>query len=282
MNPELFTIIKASGVSVPFDAQKLRHSLENAGANEETITSVCASISAQMHDGMTTQKIYQKAFSMLRKITGTVASKYRLKKAIIDLGPSGYPFEKFVAELLKHQGYQTEVNLIVQGNCITHEIDVIARKDSRQHMIECKFHRDQARKSDVKTALYIQSRFIDVKKTWKKQKEKGIKSFQGWIVTNTRFTNDAYTYGHCVGLKLISWDYPKNGSLKERINMSGLHPVTCLVALSKKEKQALLDMGIVLCKQLCQQTEALDKLGISNSRQKRILKEVNEVCSVLS
>jgi Holliday junction resolvase-like predicted endonuclease len=280
MNLKSFTVIKASGSSVPFDIQKLRHSLENAGANEETIESICMNISAEGHDGMTTQKIYKNAYAMLRKITGTVASKYRLKKAIIDLGPSGYPFEKFVAELLKYQGYETTVNQIVQGHCITHEVDVIARKKERQYMVECKFHRNQGRKSDVKTALYIQSRFLDVKKVWSEQEEEGLKAFQGWIVTNTRFTDDAYTYGRCMGLKLISWDYPVKGSLKARINMSGLHPITCLISISKKEKEELLNMDIVLCKQLTQHIEALDKLHISNSRQKRIMKEVNELCQV--
>ena len=273
-----YTVKKASGDVVPFDEEKLRKSLESTGASGEIIDKVFSEVISQLYDGISTRKIYQKAFAILRKVTGSFASKYKLKKAIMDLGPSGYPFEKFVAELLKNQGFYTEVDTIVEGKCISHEIDVIASKEDYRYMIECKFHRDQGRKSDVKTALYIQSRFIDVRSTWKKE-HKGMK-YQGWIVTNTHFTEDAYTYGKCVGLNLVSWDRPQRGSLKDRINLSGLHPITCVTSLKKAEIEILLDKGIILCKQLRTHAEAMRKIHISDSRIKHILKEASDICKI--
>ena len=105
------------------------------------------------------------------------------------------------------------------------------------------------------------------------------KLHKGWVVTNTRFTEDALQYGTCVGLKLLSWDYPKNEGLKDLISSINLHPITCLSSLHKKEKQALLNQDIVFCKQLCENKEVLNRLKMDQRQQKRVLKEVNDICN---
>ena len=50
----------------------------------------------------------------------------------MDLGPTGYPFEDYVAEILKTEGYQTQVRQVLEGNCVSHEIDVIAQKKTKR------------------------------------------------------------------------------------------------------------------------------------------------------
>jgi hypothetical protein len=272
-------ITKASGEKAPFSSTKLRQSLEKAGAVSAVIDRIVSEIEAQLVDGMSTKKIYSQAFSMLRKHSKPVAGRYKIKQAILELGPSGYPFEKFVGEILKHQGYRTKVGVIIQGHCVSHEIDVEAEKDNQHFMVECKFHNRQGYKCDVKIPLYIKSRFEDVKKQWEKRKGHATKFHEGWVVTNTRFTEDAIQYGKCSGLILIGWDYPQQGSISDRINMSGLHPVTCLTSLTKAEKQKLIDKMIVLCKELCDKPEVLEEMGISHTRVKRIIKEGEEICS---
>jgi len=273
-------ITKASGQQVPFDIKKFQRSLENSGAGQEIIDQVTQHILDEITDSTTTKQLYKKAYTYLKKISGAVAARYSLKKAIMDLGPSGYPFEKFVGELLKYQDYQVEVGRIIKGFCVNHEIDVIAIKNDKKIMVECKFHSDQSRKTDVKIPLYTHSRFQDIRKQWRKQKDPSIRFYQEWLVTNTRFTDDASTFGNCAGLKLISWDYPNQGSLKQRISLSGLHPVTCLTSLSGSEKNSLLEMDIVLCAQLCKNENVLQKLKINNSRQAKIMKEAREICQI--
>lgn len=145
-------------------------------------------------------------------------------------------------------------------------------------MIECKFHSDDRRKCDVKIPLYIYARFLDVEKAWIEKPGHAQKFHQGWVVTNTKFSGDAIQYGTCVGLQLTSWDYPKKGSLRERIDRSGLHPLTCLTTLTKKEKQQLLDKGIVLCKELCQQEHLLNEIGVHPTRAKKVLEEAGLLC----
>ncbi|MCD4729758.1 MAG: restriction endonuclease [Bacteroidales bacterium] len=268
-------ITKRSGELVPFDNQKLKRSLERTGAGEKDIQEIIKQVNIRLIDGMSTHKVYQMAYSILRRKSQHVAGKYRLKKAIFELGPTGYPFERFVGELLKYQGYQVQVGKIIKGHCVNHEVDVIAEKENKKFMIECKFHQAPGKKSDVKVSLYIQSRFLDVKKQWKKQPEENLRFHQGWIVTNTRFTEDAIRFGKCAGLQLISWDYPEQGSLKQRIDIAGLHPVTALSSITKKEKQEVLNKDIVLGRNL--KPENLLEIGIKEHRIKKIMKEAEEL-----
>lgn len=273
-------IIKASGEKVPFDVSRLRRSLQRAKAEPKAIEQVVSAISAQLYDGMSTKEIYRKAFSLLRKTPGPSAARYKLKNAIMELGPAGFAFEKFVAEVLKNDGYHIQLNMMEMGVCVKHEVDVIAERANIRSMIECKFHSRKGKYSDVKTALYIQSRFKDVEVAWKQLPEHEGKQFEGWVVTNTRFTTDAEQYGSCVGLKLLSWDSPEEGSLKERIDRAGLHPITSLTTLIMAEKKALLAQDVVLSSDLCKHPELLDKLGISNKRKAKILKEAHELCEL--
>ncbi|GAB4242903.1 MAG: hypothetical protein Kow0027_01700 [Saprospiraceae bacterium] len=271
-------ITKASGEQVPFSAEKLRKSLHRAGAGKDVIEIIVSEIEKILYPGISTREIYRNAFSLLKKQSRPLAAKYKLKKAIQQLGPSGYPFEKYVGEIFKHEGYAVQVGQIVQGHCVQHEVDVIAQKDDLHFMIECKFHSDDGRKCDVKIPLYIHSRFLDVGRAWKEISGHAQKFHQGWVVTNTRFTGDAIQYGTCVGLQLTSWDFPKKNSLRERIDRAGLHPITCLTTLTKNEKQQLLDKGIVLCKELCHQDHLLNEISLVPKRVRKVQEEAKLLC----
>ena len=271
-------IIKYSGDVVPFKSEKLINSLRRAKASDAVIEEIVEHIKDTIYDGITTKKIYQTAFNMLKRKSRVSASKYKHKKAIMELGPSGFPFEKLVGKLLAHEGFDTKVGVIVQGNCVQHEVDVIAQKDNYHYMIECKYHSDQGRFCNVKIPLYIHSRFLDVEKKWVYQKGHEAKLHKGGVYTNTRFTTDAIQYGKCVGLLLTSWDYPMGNGLKDRIDKSGLHPLTALTTMTKAEKTKLLDKGIVLCKELYEMPVLLDKIGIEKSRHKKILEDSEALC----
>lgn len=270
-------ITKASGELVPYLEEKLRNSLMKSGANDKQVKEILKSISAKLYPGISTKKIYRMAFNSLRNSSSSLAAKYHLKRAIMELGPSGYPFEKFVGELLKHQGYDVILGEIVKGQCVSHEIDVIALTNNRHFMIECKYHNQQGIISDVKIPLYIQSRFKDVEASWIKMPGHEKRIHQGWVVTNTKFTEDAITYATCVGLRLLSWDYPIKGSLKDMIDNLGLYPVTCLTSLTRAEKQKLLDKKIVLCRQVCDGEDVLHEIGMSANRIKKVMEEGKEL-----
>jgi len=273
-------IVKYSGDVVAFDVDKLINSLRRAKANEELIQQIVTKIQFDIYEGITTKKIYQMAFKMLKGKSRVSASKYKLKKALMELGPSGFPFEKLVGKIMAHEGFETKVGVIVQGNCVQHEVDVIALKDNNHYMIECKYHSDQGRFCNVKIPLYIHSRFLDVEKQWERQKGHEAKLHKGGVYTNTRFTTDAIQYGKCVGLLLTSWDYPIGSGLKDRIDKLGLHPLTALTTLTKAEKTKLLDTGIVLCKELHENPSLLEKIGVPKPRHKTILEDSEKLCTV--
>lgn len=278
MNNKVVTVKKISGEVEPFSIKKLKKSLKNCGATEQEIEKIISNITPELYDGISSNLIYKKAFRLLKKDNRISASKYSLKRAIFDLGPTGYPFEKLVSALLKQKGYKTKIGEILKGACITHEIDVLAEKDGNVYVIECKFHKDPSTASNVKTPLYINSRFIDVQKTWNNA-SKTTHLKQGWLVTNTRFTKDAINYAKCVNLTLLSWNYPKNNGIKKNIDTYGLYPITTLTTLTKKEKTHLIEKDIILVKELSKNPDSLRYLNISEKQKASILAEVHLLCN---
>src|SRR5688572_21304966 len=97
-------IKKASGELSEFSDEKLKASLLRSGASEETATQVLETVREHLYEGMPTKKVYRIAFNELKKTKRPVAARYKLKRAIMELGPSGFPFEKYIAEILKAQG----------------------------------------------------------------------------------------------------------------------------------------------------------------------------------
>ncbi len=267
---------KKSGELAPFNSEKLISSLLRSGASQDDAYFILNIVKSSIVTGMSTHKVYQLAYKLLKKRSERVAGRYRLKKAIFDLGPTGYPFESFVGELIKLEGYTVETGVVLEGRCVKHEVDVHAQNNTKTIFVECKFHNDQKKKSDVKVSLYVKSRFEDLKaKRIANVDDKH--SFEGWIITNTRFTSDATQFGLCSGLKLISWDYPNNGNLRDLIDLSGFHPITTMHSITKKEKIKLLDHKIVLCRQLAKNTEILIKIGIADRRIVRIIEEASTI-----
>jgi hypothetical protein len=273
-------ILKASGEMVSFSTVKLRKSLAHSGAPPEVVSTIVNAVSAQVYEGMPTQEIYSRAFSMLKNYRESCASKYKLKKAIYELGPTGFPFERFIREMLNHSGYKTKINQKYRGRCVSHEIDVVATNREGTRLIECKFHSDPGKKCDVKVPLYIHSRFQDIARKAFDSTDRDPHQKPGWVVTNTRFTFDAQKYGTCVGLYLLSWNYPSKNSLKRRIDRFGLYPITVSTLLSGSEKELLLGRGPVLCQQILKGPYFLDQIGVSKTRKNKILNEFRQLCTL--
>jgi len=269
-------VTKGNGEKVLFDPEKLKQALASSGAEIAEQEKITSQVESKLFDGIHTQKIYQMAFDLLKKESHKIAGRYSLKNAIMEMGPTGLPFEIYVGKIFETMGYEVETGVFVQGKCIQHEVDVIARKPGEMIMIECKFHMDSSANSGVQVPLYVQSRYLDVKASWEKQYGKDIR-YRGGVVTNTRFSDDAMNYGKCAGMMLISWNYPADTGLKYWIDKNKLHPVTCLISLTKKEKQYLLEKGIVLCSQLEENINLLHEMGITEIQIKKIIREAGNL-----
>lgn len=252
--------------------------MEKALASPAVIDDIVRHIRGELKEGMTTSEIYRHAFSLLKKYHTPFAARYSLKQAILDLGPEGHFFERFVGELVRSKGFAVEVGKVVEGFCVAHEVDVVGEKNDYHIMVECKFHNSLGIKSDVKVALYVQARFEDIEKKWKTQPGHGQKFHEAWLVTNTKLTSDAIRYATCVGIKTVGWSYPPHDSLQSIIEQSGLHPLTCLTSLNRSQKHRLLNEGAILCKDLIGKTDLLRSAGVVQKDVPKVTKEINELC----
>jgi hypothetical protein len=270
-------VIKHSGDIVEFDREKLKKSLLKSGASVPVVEGILQSIQREMYEGISTKHIYKMAFGLLKKVSDSHAARYNLREAIQLLGPAGFFFEKYIARLYASEKYETRTNLTLVGKCVSHEIDVFIKKNNAITMIECKFHVGREAASDVKVPMYVLSRFNDLK-------EKGHAIFTNndfiskcLIVTNNRFTSDAIDFARCSGLNLLSWDYPKENNLKTKNDNECLYPVTCLTTLSAAEKEKLLILDVILAKELVNNFDSLERIGLSSNRIRNVRREVMEL-----
>src|SRR3989344_2681686 len=271
------TIVKESGKHKAFDPEKLRFSLLNSGASVEEAEKVLTHLVPELKSGRSTHDIYRHAFKILAGMSRPVARSYSLRRAVMDLGPSGFPFEDFVAEILRAKGFECVTREIVLGGCVPHEIDVVAWTEKKLIMAEAKFHNELGTKSDLKVVLYVKARFDDIKDNVYNYGGKDRPLGEGWLVTNTKFSSTAIHYGVCKNLVMIGWNYPEKGNLQQLIEEEGLHPVTCLATLSSTDKKILLVNRIVLCSDIKKNPEVLNKFLGKDFDTSRVINEINEL-----
>lgn len=272
------TITKADGSQEYFKVEKLRRSLRRAGAQPDEINQIVAQISPVLHDGIKTQEIYRKAFALLREHESPIAARYSLRRALFHLGPTGFPFEKFLGKLFAADGYNTRTGITIAGKCAEHEIDVAAYKPEHSFIAEAKFHARPGIKSDLQVAMYSHARLLDLKeKKICHEDICGISEF--WIITNTKFTSTARKYAECVGLPLLSWDYPKRNNLHDRIQRAGVYPITVLQSLSGNQAKTLIARDVILCSDIIANPHILRHLHLPKRKHEAILAEAKNICT---
>jgi len=270
-------ITKADGTTEHFKVEKLRRSLRRSGATPDEVNKIIEEVDQTLYDGIQTQEIYRRAFSLLRHSRSPAAARYSLRRALFSLGPTGFPFEKFLARLFQHDGYETRTGIIIQGHCAPHEIDLAAFKDDHSFVAEAKFHARPGIKSDLQVAMYSYARLLDLRDAKVCTEDIcGIKEF--WLVTNTKFTTTAENYGACVGLNMLSWDYPKKDNLHDRIQRAGIYPVTVLQNLTAAHAETLIAHDVILCSDVLEHEHVLKQLHLPSPKYNALLEEVHELC----
>jgi hypothetical protein len=272
-------ITKLDGESEPFEPRKLYESLLRAGASDSEAHDIVSLIEKKVTEGMTTTNIYRYALRLLRKMSrAPVAARYSLRRAVLDLGPSGYPFEQLLGEMFRLKGYNTTVGTTLQGRCISHEVDIVARKERELILVEAKFHNAQGFKTDVKVAMYVYARMIDLRDNHYDGLCPTGGTCSSWLVTNTKFTENAIKYGKCTGMRLIGWGYPNEGNLQNLIEETKLHPLSCLTTLTQKERESMYQRGYVLCKDVTEDPNVLENAGVTGSKVDKVLQEAHRLC----
>lgn len=269
----MVTVIKATGEKQQFSEEKVLNSIRRAKIPVQLEQQVLKHVKEKLYEGIPTSEIYKHILEFLQNSHEPFAkSRYSLKQALMSLGPTGYPFEDYVAKILSELGYQTKVRQILRGKCITHEIDVIAQKDGKIIMVEAKYHNRIGVHTDSHVSMYTKARFDDIK-------EKHDIS-TAWLITNTKATTDAIAYGECSGIKVIGWSYPEGESVRDLIEKTHLMPITTLSTLSQNDINTLIEHHIVLCKDICKNPQLLQILPHSKEKISQIYKEALFVCPI--
>lgn len=269
-------ITKADGTKEEFSTAKLRTSLKRSGAGTKEINDIVAEIESIAYDGMKTADIYKHAFSLLSGAKAAVVARYAMRRALFGLGPTGFPFESFLARLFTAEGYKTRVGINLRGKCAVHEIDVAAYKDDHAFVAEAKFHTRLGIKSDLQVAMYSYARLLDLSDQKICSADIcGVKNLR--IITNTKFTTAAIKYANCVGIEIMGWDYPKHDNLYHLIEKTGLYPITVLQNLSNAQKSVLLQRDVIVCADLVKNIDLLNELHISPDELEALLSEARQL-----
>lgn len=231
-------VIKRDGKIERFSREKVLHSLLRVGLSESEAWEVLTELEGMLPDMTTTRYIHRVIKNILSDRYPHARHRYILKQAIMRLGPEGYSFEKYFARLLETQGYRVWTNVIFEGRCVSHEVDVVAEKEDRRYMVECKYHNSRGIYTGIKVALYVKSRLDDLSKYFD----------IAWLATNTKFSEEVIRYVQCVGMKATAWSYPPGEALEDLIEKTRLYPLTILDDISRKLRVKLLRAGVVTLK----------------------------------
>lgn len=271
-------VLKADGTTEYFKVEKLRRSLRRAGASNAEIQDIITAVDSLLYDGIRTQEIYRFAFERLRKTGIGAATRYSLRRALFGLGPTGFPFERFLARLFEIEGYKAETGITLPGKCVEHEIDIACYNDSHSFVGEAKFHSRPGVKTDLQVAMYSYARLLDLRDVRICSEDYcGVKEF--WLITNTKFTSSAQQYADCMGIKLLSWDYPKRDNLHDRIQRANIYPITTMSSLTHSQIASLLARDVLLCTEIIANPSVLDFMHIPQRKQQEILAEAKMIIS---
>ena len=276
-----FTITKATGEQEKYSSDKLCSSLIQSGAPEKLANNICHMVEKDLTPAMTTKQIWRKALRYLIKSDlHDVSARYSLRRAMANLGPDGYVFEKYIATVLEAHGYQTKVNQMIRGaSGVEHEIDVLATKKGITSFIEVKYKNEYGLRTHVDTVMYSWARYFDILETKPtSQRDK----FEIWLVTNTEFTSSSIMFGTHRDMRLLGWDYPDDISLEDMIAQEKLYPISILPSLTLKDRKALVREGLILAQDLLPYSarDLEDKFAISPKRSGKLIAEARELSMI--
>ena len=241
-------IINSRGEKELFSSQKVYRSAIRVGASRKAARTIVSVIEKEIYPGIKTSKIFKRVKSLLQKEFPKAALRFNLKEGMRKLGPTGFPFEKYVGEILNRLGYKTKINQFLPGKCLSeYEIDFIAQKGKVIYVGECKYRNVFGDRVHSSSALANYARFLDIftGSYFKSNIYKGF-TIKSMLVTNTKFTNSAQKYSNCMGVELLGWNYPKNKGLEYLIEKERLYPITILPSLNKHLKDIFTKEKIML------------------------------------
>lgn len=278
MNISNVKIRKNSGEIELFQVEKLCRSISAVGVSDDMAQQVCDIVAEHMNTGVsTTEQIFRTTREYIAKVDPGKAAIYGLERGLSALGPSGFLFEQYVAAILLDLGYKVQTNVYLDGEGVTHEIDVYAEKGNVIYVIEAKYRNEFKSKTHINQVMYADARLDDIRRQAKKRGD--TREYYMWLVTNTRFTDNAINYIQYRDIQLMGWDFPKYINLMKVAYEKKLFPVTVLPSITLKALKTFSAQKIILVKDLVSFSEyqLRDIFGFSLSLSKKLHQEIIEL-----
>lgn len=178
-------------------------------------------------------------------------------------------FDKFSAH-----GYEVTPNRVIQGFCVTHEIDGILVRNGETTYLEVKHHIDPHSYTPFDVTLAAKAKWEDINEGFRRSLSNHFFD-RVLIVCNTKMTLHAKTYADCVGLDHLGWNEPYGQGFDSLIDEKELYPVTILKSLKEEERDALSGSGILTLKQLLEKRKEI--VNLSKVRVSRLIKEAKGI-----
>ncbi|MEM7819455.1 MAG: ATP cone domain-containing protein [Candidatus Aenigmatarchaeota archaeon] len=252
-------VIKADGSKEEFQPNKIIKTCMRAGTTRSMAEEIANKISKRVRNGWTTHKIYNLILSELEKIDHKSSFLFTLRHAITNLG--SFNFEIYAKKILESHGYRCEWNKLINGKCVEHQVDIIAKKD-KLFLVECKHHINPHRFCGLGILLQVQARLEDIKDGFAENKNKYNFDF-AWIFNNTKFSYHAKKYAEAKRIILTGWGYKKEYALENMAHSKKIYPVTILKAAPDIYKK-LLDNEIITLQDLITNKDIEKKIRSSD------------------
>jgi hypothetical protein len=271
----MVNVVKWDGRSEPFNREKVAKTVIRFGATSESAERIVQQVEEKVYNGISTKEILDIISESLKQHEPAVISRKDLKTALGEMKPMP-DFEEYVRLLLSAEGYDVTPNRVIQGFCVTHEIDGIARRNGKAIYLEVKNHSNLQRYTPFEVTLVAKAKWDDIQKGF----EHGLNntSFDRvLIVCNTRLTKHAKRYSECVGIEHMGWNTPPGKGIDAMITEKTLYPVTILKSLTPEEHDLFSDAGIITLKQLVEYSHK--NIKIRKSKLKELVNESRQILS---
>lgn len=244
----------AHGGMREYSSEKVIRSCTRAGFSKGTAEEIERQVFKRAWDGITTKKLHSIIYDEMEAREESYALRYRLRDAIADLDPNYHEFEKYMTDVLRQDGIEAtwSPRPMPQGECIEHEIDILAEVHDRTHVVECKHHYHHHRYTGLDVPMRQWARLEDLQKGHEQDRHNALDADRAWVIVNTKLSHHAKEYASCKGIRMTAWKYPEEDGLDQLIERNKAYPITILrppkhakVELSKRNIltiQKLLDL----------------------------------------
>jgi len=244
-------VINSKGEKELFSGNKVYRSAKRSGVSNRAARMIAEEVKAGAYPGIRTSVIFGKIKKLLKKELPGAALRFNIKDGMRKLGPTGFPFESYVKNILESLGYEVKINQFLPGKCLkSYEIDFVARKGDTVYVGECKYKQRLGETISYHDALSNYARFLDILNgSYFKSNSKGW-TVKSMLITNAKLNDRTKTYCRCVGTELLGWNYPENRGLEHFIDKEKLYPITVLPALKGRLKDVFVEEKMILAKYL--------------------------------